>query len=219
MTKIIYAYVKKDTQEYKYIGQTNNLEVRIKKHNDYDPYNPQLKEYNYPLSRAIRKYGKEAFDIIILEENLTQEEADIREQYWIEYYNTCHAGYNQTYGGSTWGYSKFSYEIIQKAKQLIKSGMPFNQISQLTGISVVHLSQLNNGTRHHDSNETYPLWEKTQGAKLAKKDVQEITELLKNSNLTKAAIARQYGVKIGVINNLNVGRTYKQDNIQYPIRK
>ena len=40
-----------------------------------------------------------------------------------------------------------------------------------------------------------------------------------SSNLTKAAIARQYGVKIGVINNLNVGRTYKQDNIQYPIRK
>jgi hypothetical protein len=54
---------------------------------------------------------------------------------------------------------------------------------------------------------------------LAKKDVQEITELLKNSNLTKAAIARQYNVKVGVINNLNVGRTYKQENIQYPIRK
>ena len=73
MTKLIYAYIKKDTNEYKYIGQTNNLSIRIKKHNDYDPYNPNNPEYNYPLSRAIRKYGKDAFEIVILENNLTEE--------------------------------------------------------------------------------------------------------------------------------------------------
>lgn len=219
MTKIIYAYVKKDTQEYKYIGQTNNLEARIKKHNEYDPYNPKLREYNYPLSRAIRKYGEDAFDIVILEKDLTSEEADAREQYWIEYYNTCHKGYNQTYGGNTWGYSKFSCETIALAKNLIKSGIPFNEISKQTGISIVHLSQINTGTRHYDSNETYPLQEKTQGAKLSKQQVEEITELLKNSDISKAEIARNYGVKVGTINSLNVGRTYKRNEISYPIRK
>lgn len=169
MTKLIYAYIKKDTQEYKYIGQTNNLKYRIKQHNEYDPYNKNAKEYNYPLSKAIRKYGAEAFEIKILEENLTNEEASEREKYWIEKYNTCNKGYNQTFGGEIWGYSKFSCETIKEAKEMIKAGIPFKDISQKTGISIVHLSQINTGTRHYDSNEKYPLQEKTRGAKLDKK--------------------------------------------------
>ena len=91
--KIIYAYIKKETNEYKYIGQTNNLSFRIWQHK-YDSYREGRKEYEYPLSRALRKYGESAFEIKILEENLTKKEADEREIYWIRYYDTCFKGYN-----------------------------------------------------------------------------------------------------------------------------
>ena len=219
MTKLIYAYIKKDTNEYKYIGQTNNLSIRIKKHNDYDPYNPNNPEYNYPLSRAIRKYGKDAFEIVILENNLTEEQAAEREKYWIEKYNTCHNGYNQTFGGEIWGYSKFSYELINQAKKMIKEGIPFKEISLVTGISIVHLSQINHGTRHYDSAENYPLYEKTRGAKVTKLQVLEIIDLLKSTKMSKAAIGKKYGISASAISSINIGRTHRINNIEYPIRK
>lgn len=62
------------------------------------------KAYNYPLSKAIRKYGIENFDLIILE-NINQIEYDNisseKERYWIAKYNTFNnrKDYNQTQGG------------------------------------------------------------------------------------------------------------------------
>ena len=39
----------------------------------YDPFNKNTKEYNYPLSRGIRKYGIDEYELIILEENIPLE--------------------------------------------------------------------------------------------------------------------------------------------------
>lgn len=39
----------------------------------YDPYNKKAKEYNYPLSRGVRKYGAEEYELIILEDNVSLE--------------------------------------------------------------------------------------------------------------------------------------------------
>lgn len=47
---IIYGYFRKDIEEYVYIGQTVNLKQRRLKHEKYDPYNPNTREYYYPLS-------------------------------------------------------------------------------------------------------------------------------------------------------------------------
>ena len=52
------------------------------------------KEYNYPLSRGIRKYGIDEYELLILEDNIPQEELNAREKYWIRYYDTCFNGYN-----------------------------------------------------------------------------------------------------------------------------
>lgn len=165
--KVIYAYIKKETDEVKYIGQTNNLSFRIWQHK-YNSYCEKRKEYNYPLSRALRKYGEDAFEIKILEDNLTEDEANEREVYWIRFYDTCFKGYNQNIGGQAWGNSgeKFSYEIILQAKEMIKKGIPFKKISSLTGISIPHLSSINTGKRYFDKEEKYPLFTKTRGAKI-----------------------------------------------------
>ena len=88
MSNVIYAYKKKSSNKIVYVGQTVNLEYRNKQHIEYDPYNKNNKEYNYPLSRGIRKYGKEEYELLILEDNLLKKELDDKEKYWIKYYDT-----------------------------------------------------------------------------------------------------------------------------------
>ena len=218
--KIIYAYFKKETNEYKYIGQTNNLNFRIWQHK-YDSYCEQRKEYEYPLSRALRKYGENAFKIEILEDNLTDEEANEKEIYWIRYYDTCFKGYNQNTGGNAWGKGgeKFSYETILYAKELIKKGVPFKEISEQTGISIPHLSSINTGKRYFDKTEQYPLYSKTRGTKLEQKEILEIIKLLSETKISQQKIADQYGVSQGLIGCINRGTRHQQENISYPIRK
>ena len=55
---VIYAYKRKDINKIVYVGQTVNLNNRHYRHIKIDPYDDTLKEYNYPLSRGIRKYGE-----------------------------------------------------------------------------------------------------------------------------------------------------------------
>lgn len=55
--------------------------------------------YNYPLSRAIRKYGKDAFEHQILSVASTPEELDRLERLWIWALRTRIDGYNIKMGG------------------------------------------------------------------------------------------------------------------------
>ena len=75
---IIYAYAKPDGKIV-YVGQTKQLSTRHKQHMEYDPYRPTAVEYNYPLSRGVRKYGKDYYSLVILEENVPPEKLDNRE--------------------------------------------------------------------------------------------------------------------------------------------
>jgi len=73
-----------------YIGQTyQTLHKRFTKHMSKPKEGIDTKFY-----RAIRKYGKDNFYIELIEEVETQEELDIREYYWINYYNSVEEGYN-----------------------------------------------------------------------------------------------------------------------------
>jgi len=53
------------------------------------------------LKQAIKKYGKENFDRVVLQECKTLEELSQSEIYWIEFYNAVEDSsfYNLTYGG------------------------------------------------------------------------------------------------------------------------
>lgn len=78
-----------------YIGQTCQ-----------SPPNKRWYPSNYAHSpcfyNAIQKYGWSNFSHIILEDNLTLEEANEREAYWIKFYNTLNRkyGYNIRPGGN-----------------------------------------------------------------------------------------------------------------------
>lgn len=78
-----------------YIGQTTkSLSERFQGHVSAAKSGSNLK-----LSRAIRKYGEENFVIIEIDSAETKEELNLKEIYWIDFYDSLNSGYNMTLGG------------------------------------------------------------------------------------------------------------------------
>ena len=68
---------------------------------------------------AIKKYGWDNFEHIILFENLTKEDADFRERQFIEIYDSIRSGYNLKTGGSR---GELSEESLAKMSKSFKEG-------------------------------------------------------------------------------------------------
>lgn len=102
-------YMRTSPSGKKYIGQTIKDEKLRWKEHCYEALHDNMPGFNSKLSKAIRKYGPDAFTVIILEEC---ENADLnqREQYWIQFYNTYQMGYNSTLGGNSG--NKYTDEAI-----------------------------------------------------------------------------------------------------------
>lgn len=85
-----------------YIGQTITGSVNRFTQHLNEAFQEDRKEYNYYLSRAIRKYGKEAFDFAVLAENVPEEDLNLVEEHYIDMYNSCNPdiGYNVSTGSN-----------------------------------------------------------------------------------------------------------------------
>lgn len=213
----IYAYKKISDGQVKYVGQTVDVKERRKQHEKDEPSNNRRSEYNYPLSRAIRKYGIGAFEFIILEENLTQEEANEREDFWILYYDTIANGYNQQRGGNN--RTKLTDKQIEEIQDKIaNSNMSYTEICEEYGCSAGFLTKINYGLSYPSTSYSYPLRETKNGKRFAPEAVEEIVELLKDKTITLAQIAKQYGVSQNVIVRINQGQSYYNEDLIYPIR-
>lgn len=92
-TYSIYMHINKINNK-KYIGQTK-LKPKDRWGKNGNGYKNQ---YFY---NAIQKYGWNNFEHLILEDNLTEKEVNIKEKYWIKFYNTIVPnGYNISPGGT-----------------------------------------------------------------------------------------------------------------------
>ena len=83
-----------------YIGQTvQSSQERFSQH-IREAYAKNRKEYNYCLSRGVRKYGKEAFDFAVLAEQVPIDLLDLVEEHYIDMYDTTNPefGYNMSIG-------------------------------------------------------------------------------------------------------------------------
>ena len=110
----------------KYIGQTKrSIKERAGANGYYYQDSPLV--YN-----AIQKYGWDNIQKDILEDNLTLEEANNQEKYYIKLYQTTdeNFGYNLTIGGD--GNYKSDYDWLQ---QLWLQGKTVGEIENITGYS------------------------------------------------------------------------------------
>ena len=108
MTKyLIYKHTNSITGEA-YIGQTCNYLKRVDEHKACRGSCPKF-------HNAIKKYGWDAFTSEILCDNLTLDEANIKEVELIKSHNTQHPhGYNLAKGGQ--GYAR-SQEFVEHCKR------------------------------------------------------------------------------------------------------
>lgn len=119
---IIYLY-RSRTSGKPYVGQTRQPKRR------YNNHKKCSKDDNTHFGRAKRKYGFDDFEYSVIEtlsdetlENL-QNKLNVREKYWIKYYDSIKNGYNSMPGGtrlittSPMKGRKFSAEHIRKISE------------------------------------------------------------------------------------------------------
>ena len=225
MENVIYAYKKKSSNKIVYVGQTNNLDYRHKQHIKYDPYNPNNVEYNYPLSRGVRKYGEDEYELIILEDNLLQSQLNEREIYWIKFYDTYFNGYNQSTGGSNPVKPIFDDKLIDLVIEMLKDyENSYQNICDKTGLSMTHVYNINTGNRRKRDGIQYPIRPNnvvgTKGLKFTPEQNNEIHNLLLNTHKEFKEIAELYHCDAATISRINRGvtKSYRLKNYIYPLR-
>lgn len=130
-----------------YIGQTAySLKKRFSEHINRAKSEPSITR---PLYNAIRKYGAENFIIEEIESNLTKEEANIREQYWIKYFNSFKGnGYNATEGGDSRSYiAKNVYQISMVDYTVLNIFTSTHEAGKSLGKPNAHISKACSGNR------------------------------------------------------------------------
>lgn len=117
-----------------------------------------------------------------------------------------------------------SYDIdyIEENFELIKidlenKKLSYNEIANKYGICEMTIRRINNGERHFRPDINYPIRKVIKS--LAKNDIEEIIILLKNSSLSIKEIGDKYNRSPDVIRDINSGKSYHRNDIEYPIRK
>lgn len=103
-----------------YIGWSINVRIRWQNHRSN-------KDNNY-IANAIRKYGKDSFDWLVIKDGLTDDEAKMEEVYWIA--NRREYGiklYNLTDGGEGTAGLKISDEAKKKMSLAKIGSVPYNK--------------------------------------------------------------------------------------------
>lgn len=135
-----YIYIITNTKSHhKYVGQTlQTIEKRWHQH-ELDS-----KKYDYPLYRAIKKYGSNNFNVYEIEKCVSKNKIqlsrilDEKEIYWISYYDTYNNGYNQTIGGQNNAPNKFPERPVAEYTMqgvLINTYPSLSASSEATGFS------------------------------------------------------------------------------------
>ena len=137
-----------------YIGQSINIQSRWNKERTA-AFNTNNPAYNYPLSKAIRKYGVENFSFEILEE-CEASELNEKERFYIAQYDSFFNGYNQTLGGDTHILAP-KEQIIKVFHELETTTKKHKEIAQECNISIEMVQGINTGRYWHQDNREYPI--------------------------------------------------------------
>jgi group I intron endonuclease len=164
MTIGIYKFTNKINNK-SYIGQSVNIEKRYNGHlSNYR--NNNIKEFNTKFYYSIRKYGWDNYTFEIIEVIKDISLLNIREQYWINHYDSFHNGYNGNEGGvfitgrnDSHPMSILNNSEVEEIKFLLfNSNMTQKEISLKYNINQSTISNINTG-KHWNTigNYQYPI--------------------------------------------------------------
>ena len=110
----------------------------------------------------------------------------------------------------------------EKFKQLVYSlkyelDKTLEQIAKEYNVDPSNLSEINTGKAHRVDWLTYPI-RKGRAQDVLKNNVDEIVNLLLNTQIPQKDIARKFNVSASSISSINKGLSYKRDNLSYPLR-
>ena len=143
---------------HSYVGQSMNISKRWNAHKE-EAKKEKSDKFDYPLYRAIRKYGINNFKFEVLEE-CSINELNEKEIYWINFYK-CE--YNQTIGGD---YSiipqKLTVEQVNEIKKILISDtegkISHKELGERYGVSGKDtIRDINVGRTWYDPTLSYPL--------------------------------------------------------------
>ena len=139
-----------------YIGQSTLIEKRFTRHKN-TAINPTYKEYDYPLYKAMRKYGINNFVFEIIEE-CSVDELNEREIFYIKQYDSYKHGYNQDEGGSHAAHCKLSESDVDAIIYRLKTTKDNTHIiAKDFGVGFTTIRDINVGERHYRESEKYPI--------------------------------------------------------------
>jgi group I intron endonuclease len=201
-----------------YIGKSNNVKKRWREHISYS----NNKSHNYPISNAIRKYGKNNFSIEIVGEFLCEQKAYDIEIECIYYYNSMdkNIGYNICPGGQGAGsgaanhfYGKsFTQEHKNKISSSLNKYYASNAAPQKgyrhTDAAKLAISEAVSGIKRSlDFKENL----RKHKQKITLSQANEIRSLYASGHYTTRQLGTMFGISGTSVKNILSNKTYKEE--------
>lgn len=112
--------------------------------------------------------------------------------------------------------NKISEDIVLNIIALLQNNYSNKEIAEIFEIDPDIVYRINYGKAHKQKNLTYPIRKELNKNQLR---AIEIKKLLQEGKLNNKEIAQKVGCDPSVVSNINYGKSYKDDNLTYPIRK
>lgn len=221
MKKDIYI-IKNKINDKCYIGQSVDYLTRFRKHCE------EAKRNNYTyksyLYNAMNELGIENFYVELLESQI--EDYNEKEEHYIKKYNTLRPnGYNLAKGGDWYphleGIEHHSAKITSQEmldsiyEEILNTNYTLSEIAQHHKVNFDTIQRINAGKAYKSNNFSYPLRE----CVLTKEKLDRLTYDLKYSNYSHQELSDIYEISLSQINNINQGKSWYREYLEYPIRK
>lgn len=207
-----------------YIGITNNYKRRLREHKHSVNKQDRI---DYPLYKAIKKYGWDSIEWSIIMKCDTLEEAKEAEVYFIERYDLYNKkGYNASKGGDYPSEKCYVYsdDIVNLIVSDLKTGeMTLQKIADKHKVSLSYVSNiLNNKIRNKEVIHRNNLQSKKGSKNIASKlDENKVSEIKKRLILgeSRKKLEKEFEVSKSTIQGIAVGDTWKHVEPKIPMKK
>lgn len=194
--------VKNNINDKVYIGQTIQ---QVKKRWHQHLKDARKGKTNMLIHRAMNKYGIEHFHYEVLEENISIDDINEKELYYIKEYDSINKGYNMCPGGQKWRRKPINENVdIDEVINLYNQGLSTREISSIVDANDKYILNLLHRNNIEVRDKKCSLPDKTVVIDDKENKLREFRE----QGLSKYEIARRFNV-----NEKSVRRWLKQYNI------